>query len=131
VSLGLAIGRDVRRRPAFIDGVVAPDSSVAYVVDDQHRTAMGLYRRGPDGVQVGEPLLLDPRIAPILQIAAYVRVDDTRYDQPGERLTAVQALAPELVEIARFADPGSVAAATVLAPAPARARLNNLAGGRQ
>ena len=78
-------------------------------------------RRGRDGVQVGEPLLLDPRIVPILQAAEYVVVNDTRYDQPGERLAEVRALVPELVEIARFADPGSAAAVTVLAPAPARA----------
>jgi len=43
----------------------------------------------------------------------------------------VRALAPELVEIARFADPGSAAAVTVLAPAPPRAQLDNPPGRQQ
>jgi hypothetical protein len=76
---------------------------------------MGLYRREADGFAVAGPLLLDPRIAPALRGADYVVVDDTRYEQPGERLANLRALAPELSELAHFTNPGSQAAVSVLA----------------
>jgi hypothetical protein len=91
-----------------------PPTAVAYVVDDQHRIAMGLYRPEADGFAVAGPLLLDPRSAPALRGADYVVVDDTRYDQPGERLASLRALAPDLSELARFTNPGSRAGVSVL-----------------
>ena len=116
----------------FIATTAGPAMTVAYVVDDQHRIAMGLYRREADGFAVAGPLLLDPRIAPALRGADYVVVDDTRYEQPGERLASLRALAPELSELAHFTNPGSQAAVSVLARssaheprlAPGRSRPN-------
>ena len=69
---------------------------------------MGLYHRDASGVSVGGPLLLDPRILPKRQVAEYLVVDDTRYDEhPGERLTQLQALAPDLQRVAQFSNPES------------------------
>jgi hypothetical protein len=99
----------------FIADRAAPGSTVAYVVDDQHRIAMGLYRRDANGAVVGLPLLLDPRIVPLLSAADYVVVDDTRYEQPGERLASLRALSPDLGEVAHFTNPGAEASVTVLA----------------
>jgi hypothetical protein len=101
----------------FIATTAGPETAVAYVVDDQHRIAMGLYRRQADGFALAGPLLLDPRIAPALRGADYVVVDDTRYEQPGERLASLRALAPELSELAHFTNPDSRAGVSVLAVA--------------
>jgi Dolichyl-phosphate-mannose-protein mannosyltransferase len=100
-------GYAYRAMENFVAAAVPPGSSVAYMVDTDHRIALGLDRPSPPGVQslgVVEPGADLPIVSPQ---PLYVVVDDVRDSDPGTGLGAFLAEYPHFTLVAQFLRPGS------------------------
>jgi Dolichyl-phosphate-mannose-protein mannosyltransferase len=107
-------GYPYRAAHDYIVSSVAAGSTLAYMVDVDHRIALELDRPTPSGVESlgivkqGASLPVDGS-APL-----YVVVDDVRDSEPGSGLRELQHDYPQLVLVAQFLRPGSNAGVSIV-----------------